>query len=60
MENRYNKKNRRKYSLKVHVVLVTKYRKELLRDSYINNDLKTKIYEICKKQQLSNYSYGNR
>ena len=48
MENRYNKKNRRKYSLKVHVVLVRKYRKELLRNSYINNDLKTKIYDICK------------
>ena len=48
MENRYNKKNRRKYSLKVHVVLVTKYRKELLRNSCINNDLKTKIYDICK------------
>ena len=48
MENRCNKKNGRKYSLKVHVVLVTKYRKELLRNSYINNDLKTKIYDICK------------
>ena len=27
---RYNRHNRRKYSLKVHIVLVTKYRKKLL------------------------------
>ena len=30
MQNRYERKNRRKYSLKVHIVLVTKYRKRLL------------------------------
>lgn len=34
MDNRYNHRynhhNRRKYSLKVHIVLVTKYRKQLL------------------------------
>lgn len=30
MQNRYNHKNRRKYNLKVHIVLVTKYRKRLL------------------------------
>lgn len=29
-QNRYYRKNRRKYSLKVHIVLVTKYRKRLL------------------------------
>ena len=28
MDNRYNRHNRRKYSLKVHIVLVTKYRKQ--------------------------------
>ena len=52
MENRYNKKNRRKYSLKVHIVLVTKYRKQLLSFPNINNDIKTKLIEICK---LNNY-----
>lgn len=52
MENRYNKKNRRKYSLKVHIVLVTKYRKLLLSFPNINNDIKTKLIEICK---LNNY-----
>ncbi len=30
MQNRYDHKNRRKYNLKVHIVLVTKYRKKLL------------------------------
>ena len=30
MQNRYERKNRRKFSLKIHVVLVTKYRKRLL------------------------------
>ena len=38
MQNRYNRRNRRKYSLKVHIVLVTKYRKALLQngiDSFV-------------------------
>ena len=30
MQNCYRCKNRRKYNLKVHIVLVTKYRKALL------------------------------
>ena len=30
MQNRYQHTNRRKYNLKVHIVLVTKYRKALL------------------------------
>ncbi len=29
MDNKYNRHNRCKYSLKVHIVLVTKYRKHL-------------------------------
>lgn len=33
MDNRYNLHNRRKYSLKAHIVLVTKYRKKLLKGS---------------------------
>lgn len=32
MQNRYNRGNRRKYNLKVHIVLVTKYRKALLQN----------------------------
>ena len=43
MEYKYNHRNRRKYSLKVHIVLVTKYRKQLLKD-IVADSLKRKIY----------------
>ena len=46
MDNRYNLYNRRKYSLKVHIVLVTKYRKKLLKGS-IADDVKQKIFDIA-------------
>ena len=46
MDNRYNRHNRRKYSLKVHIVLVTKYRKQLLQGS-ITDDVKQKIFDIA-------------
>lgn len=53
MDNRYNHKNRRKYNLKVHIVIVTKYRKKILKDSiaedvkqYIENIATEKGYEI--------------
>ena len=46
MDNKYNRHNRRKYSLKVHIVLVTKYRKQLLKDS-IADDVKQKILDIA-------------
>ena len=50
MDNRYNRQNRRKYSLKVHIVLVTKYRKQLLRGT-IADDVKQKIYDICNSKR---------
>ena len=46
MDNRYNCHNRRKYSLKVHIVLVTKYRKQLLKGT-IGDNVKQKIFDIC-------------
>ena len=46
MDTRYNRHNRRKYSLKVHIVLVTKYRKQLLKGSIID-DVKQKIFDIA-------------
>ena len=46
MDNRYNRHNRRKYSLKGHIVLVTKYRKQLLKGS-IADDVKQKIFDIA-------------
>ena len=45
-DGRYNCHNRRKYSLRVHIVLVTKYRKQLLKDS-IADDIKQKISDIA-------------
>ena len=49
MDNRYNRHNRRKYNLKVPIVLVTKYRKQLLKDSIaddVNDIANTYGYEI--------------
>ena len=46
MANRYNHHNRQKYSLKAHIVLVTKYRKQLLKGS-ITDDVKQKIFDIA-------------
>ncbi len=46
MDSRYNHHNRRKYQLKVHIVLVTKYRKQLLR-GYVSNSIKQKIFNIA-------------
>lgn len=46
MGNRYFRHNRRKYNLKVHMVLVTKYRKQLLIGS-IADDVKQKIFDIA-------------
>ena len=46
MDSRYNHHNRQKYSLKVHIVLVTKYRKQLLIGS-IAGDVKQKIFDIA-------------
>ena len=49
MDNRYNRNHRRKYSLKVLVVLVTKYRKQILKGS-IADDVKQNIYDICNSK----------
>ena len=45
-DHRYNRHNRWKYSLKVHIVPVTKYRKQLLKSS-IADDVKQKIFDIA-------------
>ena len=53
MDSRYNRHNRREYILKVHIVLVTKYRKQLLIGSiadYVKQEIlhiaNTRGYEI--------------
>lgn len=47
MENKYNHHHRRKYSLKVHIVSVVKYRKRLL-EGCIADLVKQKIFNICE------------
>ena len=49
MDTRYNHKNRRKYNLKVHIVIVTKYRKKILKDS-IAEDVKQYIEDIATEK----------
>ena len=46
MDSRYNRHNRRKYSLKVHIVLIAKYRKQLIIGS-IADDVKQVILHIA-------------
>ena len=46
MHNRYIRHNRRKYNLKVHIVLVAKYRKQLPKGT-IADDVKQKILDLC-------------
>ena len=52
MDNRYNRHNRRKYSLKVPIVLVTKYRRQLLKGT-IADDVKQKIFDICNSNTIN-------
>jgi len=46
VDSRYNRHNRRKYSLKVHIVLIGKYRKQLIIGS-IADDVKQVILHIA-------------
>ena len=46
MDSRYNHHKRRKYSFKLHIGLVTKYHKQLLKGS-IADDVKQKIFDIA-------------
>ena len=39
MDTRYNRHNRRKYNLKVHIVLVSKYRKQILKGSIADDGI---------------------
>lgn len=50
MDNKYNRHNRRKYIFKVHIVLVTKYRKHLLIGA-IGDEVKQRIFDICNSNR---------
>ena len=51
MDSRFNRHKGRKYSLKVHIVLVTKYRKQLLKGS-IADDVKQEILDITNTHAM--------
>lgn len=56
MDTRYNHKNRRKYNLKVHIVIVTKYRKKILKDS-IAEDVKQYIECKCHNKNVEKKAF---
>ena len=47
--SRYKRKNRHTYLLQYHIVFVCKYRKKLLEEKWMSNDIKWLSYQICKK-----------
>ena len=49
MTTEYHTKKRCKYMIKLHIVLVTKYRKPILVDE-INEDIKQIVYDISKME----------
>ncbi len=61
MDSGYNRHNRRKCSLKVHIVLVTKYRKQLLKGN-IADDVKqeTTHYMWQKYNSFLSKQYGKK
>ena len=50
MDNKYTRRNRRKYNLKVHIVLVTKYRKTLLQNG-MDEFVKKAINYLAEQNQ---------
>lgn len=48
----YHRKNRRKYSLKVHIVLVTKYRRKLF-DANLSHTVKAIVKKIATENDFS-------
>ena len=49
----YKSKNRRKYLLQYHLILVCKYRKKLFINSIISNDIKDLSTKICDKYNIT-------
>lgn len=52
MKTKYSHTSHCKYSLKLHFVFATKYRKKLLKDS-IDTDIKQIIFEIAQQKGFS-------
>lgn len=52
MSNNWKSKNRSKFLLQYHLILVCKYRKQLLKHKNISEDIKQLSYEICNKHNV--------
>ena len=52
IDNRnYESRHHRKYSLRVHIILVPKYRKPLFKSKQFTEDMKQCIFEICQRNR---------
>lgn len=52
MSNNWKSKNRRKFLLQYHLIFVCKYRKKLLINKEISDDIKQFSYEICQRHNV--------
>ena len=52
MNNNWKSKNRHKYLLQYHLILVCKYRKKLFLNQEISDDIKQYSFDICKKHNV--------
>ena len=59
MDHNYNRRNRRKYSLKAHIVIVTKYHKKLLTGG-VARWRETKSLRYRKRERIQNHRNGSR
>lgn len=50
--NNWNSNSHSKYLLQYHLIFVCKYRKKLLSDRNISNDIKQFSYDICNKHDV--------
>ena len=52
MSESWKSKNRHKFLLQYHLIFVCKYRKRLLEDKVMSDDVKQFSYEICQKHNI--------
>ena len=52
MNNNWKSKNRHKHLLQYHLIFVCKYRKKLLVNKSISDNIKQFSYEICRKHNV--------
>lgn len=54
----YKHKAHVKYSLKVHIILVTKYRKKLFLKDYFKNDIEQFLYDVSKQAKFQKVQFA--